>query len=272
MMLYAIDGGGFLGFYGEYGGSVSVSGTRTIQVSEWVVKERPVEVKKPARYEDVEVWYPEISEIELVLVAEYSEEQTRTVEAGWLYRQVWIEGHFEPRRYWIEEDCEYKLVTELRNILGVMVPVTRPILVCEPAHWGERQEWISGWWKEVSTWVEEHEESFMVVIPEHFEEQLVTYPGYYKTETVYRPAETVIEMVESGQFEMVDYEENIYSYDGSSDEYCLTELKRGVGELREGAEPTDNLQLRYTGTNTWFSLDAWFVSCCTAIGSNKYVA
>ncbi len=271
-MLYEVQGGGFLGFYREYGGSVSIVGERTQYNREWIVKPRPVDKFIPEHYEDREFWQAELTVDEWVLVPEHVVIETRTVEAGWEYSQIFVPGAWLDRRYWIEENCEYQRVTELRNILGVMKTVTRTILVCEPAHWGSRKEWVPGWWKEVSVWVDEHEEQYEVKVRTQYVKQPVTHPGYFYNKSVLVPARTVVEWVESGAFEDVPYQQLIYGYSGNSEEYALEELQRFAGEPRPGVNPYDSMQLRYTGTNNWISLNAGFISNATSIGYNRYVA
>lgn len=272
MVLYETADGEYLGFYREYGGTVEITGYRSVVVREWVVKERPVQVLQDDQYKDVDVWVDESSTEEWVLIPEHVEIETRTIEGHWEYWTVWIEGHFEPRRYWIEENCEYELKTEMRPILGELVSVTRKVLVCEPAHWGERQQWIAGWYKEMSEWIDEYEEKYEVMVRTQHEKRIVVTPGHYVTKTVLVPGEYETVMVESGAWEEVPYQEPIYSYVGANDEYCLEELKKAHRDPAIGEPAADELLLRKTGTNEWETVDADFVSVAKSIGPNDYVA
>lgn len=260
-----------MGFYREYGGAVTIVGYRDVIKREWVVKPREVRVWVPEYYEDRQIWVEETIVQDWVLVPEHIELETRTVEAGWAYSQVWVEGEWVARRYWIEEFCEYQEKTVRMSVLGVMRDVTRNVLVCEPAHWGERKEWIPGQFREVSHWEDEYEETFEVKVRTHYEMQDIVIPGHFKPDRVLVPGEWLTEMVESGAWEDVVYQEPVYSYVGSVDEYCLVELQRAGRDPPDGEVAADTLELRYTGSNEWITVEAEYVSLAQSIGGNVYV-
>lgn len=271
MVLYEIADGEYLGFYREYGGPVEITGYRDRVVREWVIKDRPIIVKEDATYQDVEVWIPEVTVEEWVLVPEHVEIHSRIVDGEWIHSEQWIEGEWVDRRYWIEEDCWYEPHTEIRPVLGEMVGVTRNVLVCEPAHWGERKEWIDGYWKAVSEWVDAHDEEYEVMVRTHYEKQDVTYPGHYETETVLVPGEYVTVMAESGAWEDVIYQEPIFSYVGAKDEYCLEGHKKALIDPAIGEPDLDELLLRKTATNERITVPAQFVKVAKSIGPNNYI-
>lgn len=271
MMLYKIIDGAYLGFYQEYGGTVFISGYRTIIKKQWVIRDREVTVWVPEEL----VWYqdfvPAHDRVTDVFYPEHYETVTQTVPGEWLFTEIWVAGHWEDRRYWIEENCWYESKTIEILVLGVMTPVSRMVEVCEPAHWGVREQWIPGWWKELSEWVPEHEIEVEILVPAQHKTEVVTVPGGWvsKSRTVDAHWDTSVTMC--GGWDMVEFEDPIFSYYGEREEYCLVARKRGPVLTIAGEPEGDSLKCRITGTDQWVTFEADYLCCATSIGENQYV-
>lgn len=183
MLLYKIIDGAYLGFYQEYGGTVFISGYRTIVKKQWIFRVRPEEV-----------W----------------------VDGDWLMSEIWIPGHYEARRFWVWEDWVNSM----------------------PAYWGVRQVWVKGYWQQTKTWE----------------------PGRYE-----------LFEIDSWGWDDVEFEDPIYSYYGSRDEYCLVARLRAPPVQDIGKHEGDLLSLRITGTDEWIHVEADYICCATSIGENEYV-
>lgn len=271
MMLYKIIDGAYLGFYREYGGTVFISGYRTIIKKQWVIRDREVTVWVP----DELVWYqdfvPEHDRVTDVFYPAHYETVTETVPGEWLISEIWIAGHWETRRYWIEEVCWYESKTIEMMVLGVMRPVSRMVEICEPAHWGTRQVWVAGDWRQAKEWVPEHEVEVETLIPEEHKTEVVHVSGQWVSKSRTIPAHWDTSVTLCGGWDMVEFEDPIYSYYVSRDEYCLVARKRGPVLTFIGEHVGDSLRCRITGTDQWVTFDADYICCATSIGENQYV-
>jgi len=270
-MLYHIIDGAYLGFYREYGGTVFISGYRTIVKKQWIVKERLEEVWIEGEEARTRIWIEGHYEDRRYWVPEHTETRTETVPGEWVTGQIWIAAHYELRRYWVDEVCWYESKTIERPILGVMVPVTRMVEVCEPAHFATRQVWVAGDWKQTKDWVSEHEEKYEETISGHYEVRREWQPLREIEITTKRPGRWEFKLLESGKWEDVEVEDPIYSYYGLRDEYCLVERKRAPLITIAGEHEGDLLRCRITGTDQWVPFNADFLCCATSIGENQYV-
>lgn len=271
MMLYNIIDGAYLGFYREYGGTVFISGYRSIVKKQWIVRKRLEEVFIEGEWVKTEHWIDEHEVERLFWVPGYEEKHTEIVPGKWIYNQIYIEGHYEPRRFWIEEVCWYESKTVEMMVLGEMRPVTRMVEVCEPAHWGVRQYWIAGWWREIPEWVPEHELETTLWIDGHDEIRMVTIPLHVIEIPVKRPDRYEFMEIESGAWEDVEVEDPIYSYYGERDEYKLIDRDRGPVMVIAGVGDWDVLYCRVTATGGSVTFKAKFICCAVSIGENQYV-
>lgn len=220
MQLYKIIDGAYLGFYRERGGTVFISGYRTVQrtVCDWKLVEKTVVIPESSRMElkeikahmeEVQFWVPE-SEVE----------KTRVVPGHYETETVYIQGHYETKEIWIPEHDEEHFVEvpgyfEMRRIQepgqyerqNIWVPeyyVTRYYWQeAVPArgivgHWVEYQElipagyklqrvWVPGRWVRKEFWVDATWEYQTVTVPGQFRDHRVWVDGNYEDRPFWVP-------------------------------------------------------------------------------------
>lgn len=207
MKLFKMIDGAYLGFYQERGGTVFISGYRTVVSREWVcelVTERYQEPDFPVL---MEKYFPAHYETQEFEVPEKTETKTRVVAGHYDVKQEYIQGHYETQEIWIPEHEEQHFV-EVPGFYELR-------LVRVPGKWVTTEVIKAGYWEsylytrpadpvtgriEVSfwdkRWVPERTYSRLVWQPETtmevnywvdatYEYQTVIVPGQYRDHRVW---------------------------------------------------------------------------------------
>lgn len=292
MKLFKIIEGAYLGFYQERGGTVFISGYRTVTESKFICRMVMEEHTTPenwvrmrywiaGHYETKEFTVPEAEEIKTRLVPEHYETKTETTPAHWGTREYWLEPHVEIGYRFVgtEEQRSGRYGWELVDDEWIFVGTEEQREGREG--WESYDIEIPGCWEERRIWFPDVTRTYDVLVPEHEEDYTVVVPEYKETREVWVPIRELYRQVDIGSklvteehevcgFEDVEVEQTIYSYYGEYDEYDLIRRERGPLYVIAGPPEGDKLQLRIIESGDIIDVEAEYLGVTVRNDDNAY--
>jgi len=293
MKLFKIIDGAYLGFYQERGGTVFVSGYRTVKERTWVCKMVTEEHLTPDNWVRTRYYIegheglvqktePEHEETKTRVIPEHYETKTETIPAHWGTREYWLEPHIEIRYRFVGTEEQRSGRYGWEQVDGEWVFVGTEEQRAGRAGWESYEEEIPGCWEERRIWFPEVTRTYDVLVPEHEEEYTVVVPartysemGWIPIQEAYRwtnlGGKLVTQEHEVCGWEDVEVEQPIYSYYNPEDEYDLIDRERGPVWVIAGPPEGDKLQLRIIESGDIIDVEAKYLGIGTRTDDNKYV-